>query len=336
MERTRVSGRQKAAIFLVTLGPELSAKVFKHLNEEQIEQLTLEIAAARKISPELRDRVVTEFQDMCIAHEYLTQGGIDYAKDVLERALGSQKAIDIIKRLTASLQVKPFEFIRGTDPSQVLNFIRGEHPQTIALILAYLEPEQAGAIMTELDADCKFDVAKRLAVMDRTSPEMVKEIERILERKFSSLVQPEYASVGGIKSIVDILNRVDRATEKSILENLEMEDPELAEEIKKRMFLFEDIVGLDDRAVQRVLREIDLSRDLPIALKSVSDEVKEKVFRNVSSRAADTLKEDIQYLGPVRLKDVEEAQQRIVTVIRKLDEEGEILISRGGEGDLIV
>jgi flagellar motor switch protein FliG len=273
---------------------------------------------------------------MCRARDYITQGGIDYAKDVLERALGNQRAVDIIRRLTSSLQVRPFQFIRGTNPSEVLQFIQGEHPQTIALILAYLDPGQAGAIMMALEPELKFDVARRLALMERTSPDLVREIEKILERKFSTLVQQEYAPVGGVQCIVDILNRVDRSTEKSIMENLEMEAPELAGEIKKRMFLFEDIVILDDRAVQRVLREVDLSKDLPLALKNVPENVKAKVFRNMSSRAVETLTEDMRYMGPVRLKDIEEAQQRIVNIIRKLDEEGEIVISRGGEAEMVV
>jgi flagellar motor switch protein FliG len=334
--RGRLTGRQKAAVFLVTVGPELSAKIIRCLSEEQIEQLTLEIAAARKIEPELRDSVMMEFQNMCRARDYITQGGIDYAKDVLERALGNQRAVDIIRRLTSSLQVRPFQFIRGTNPSEVLQFIQGEHPQTIALILAYLDPGQAGAIMMALEPELKFDVARRLALMERTSPDLVREIEKILERKFSTLVQQEYAPVGGVQCIVDILNRVDRSTEKSIMENLEMEAPELAGEIKKRMFLFEDIVILDDRAVQRVLREVDLSKDLPLALKNVPENVKAKVFRNMSSRAVETLTEDMRYMGPVRLKDIEEAQQRIVNIIRKLDEEGEIVISRGGEAEIVV
>lgn len=330
-----LSGKEKAAVLLISLGPEVSANIFKHMKEEEIEQLTLEIANVRKVTNEHRDSVLKEFHQLAVANEYLSQGGIDYAKDVLERALGTQKAIEIINRLTSSLQVRPFDFIRKTDPSQLLNFIQGEHPQTIALIMAYLEPEQASIIMSALPAESQADVTRRMAMMDRISPEILKEVESVLERKLSSLLTQDYSSAGGIQSVVDVLNQVDRGTEKSIMETLEVDDPELAEEIKKRMFVFEDIVQLDDRAVQQVLREIDTG-DLALALKGASEEVTVKFQRNMSQRAAEMLKEDIEYMGPVRLRDVEDAQQRIVNTIRKLEELGEIVISRGGGDEIIV
>lgn len=331
-----LAGKQKAAVLLISLGSELSAKIMQHLREDEVEQLTLEIANVRKVSTESKERVLEEFHQMCVAQDYIAQGGIEYAKEVLERALGTQKAIDIMNRLTASLQVRPFDFARKTDPSQLLNFIQHEHPQTVALIMAYLHPDQAAVVLSSLPPERQADVAKRIAVMDRTSPEVIREVERVLERKLSSLIMQDYTSAGGLESVVEVLNRVDRATEKTIMETLEVQDPELADEIKKRMFVFEDIVLLDNRSVQRMLREIDLSRDLPLALKATSEEVKAKIFRNISKRAVETLKENIEYLGPVRLRDVEEAQQKIVNVIRKLEEAGELIIARGGGDEIIV
>ena len=330
-----LNGRQKAAVFLVTLGSEVSSEIFKHLREDEIEQLTFEIARLDAIEPGQRDHVLAEFQELMMAHEYISSGGIDYARELLEKSLGSQKAVDIINRLTSSLQVRPFDFIRSTDPSHLLNFIQHEHPQTIALILAYLEPPKASIILGSLPTDVQSDVSKRIATMDRTSPEILREVERVLEKKLSTLSSEDYAASGGVESIVEILNLVDRSTEKSIIESLEEDDPELAEEIKKRMFVFEDIVLLDDRAIQMVLREVD-QPELAKALKAVDSEVQDKIFRNMSKRAATLLKEDMDYMGPVRLKDVEEAQQRIVAIIRKLEEQGEIVIARAGEDELVV
>lgn len=333
--KRELNGRQKAAIFLVTVGSEVSAEIFKHLREDEIETLTFEIARLETIDAEDRDKVLAEFQELMMAQDFITTGGIDYARELLEKALGSQKAVDIINRLTSSLQVRPFDFIRRTDPTHLLNFIQQEHPQTIALILAYLEPQKASIILSSLPHEIQSDVAKRIATMDRTSPEVLREVERVLEKKLSTLSSEDYTSAGGVESIVDILNLVDRSTEKSIIESLEEEDPELAEEIKKRMFVFEDIVMLDDRAIQKVLREVDTA-ELAKALKAVDSEVQDKIFRNMSKRAATLLKEDMEYMGPIRMKDVEEAQQKIVAIIRKLEEQGEIVVARGGEDELVV
>ncbi|WDV47690.1 flagellar motor switch protein FliG [Clostridiaceae bacterium M8S5] len=335
MTKTReFTGKQKAAILLIALGPQKSADIFKHLKEDEIEELTLEIANMRKVSPEEKEAVLQDFYQLCLAQEYISEGGIDYAKDVLERALGSQKAVNIINKLTTSLQVRPFEFIRKADSSQILNYIQQEHPQTIALILAYLTPIQAGQILSNLPLDVQSEVARRISVMDRTSPEIIKEIERILESKFSTMVSQDYTSAGGIQSIVSILNSVDRGTEKHILEELENRDAELSEEIRRRMFVFEDIVSLEPRYVQRFAREID-NNQWAIALKSASEEVKEVIYSNMSKRLVEMIKEDMEFMGPVRLKDIEEAQQNIVNVIRKLEEEGEIVTPRGGE-ELVV
>jgi flagellar motor switch protein FliG len=329
------SGRQKAAIFLVTIGSEISAEIFKFLREDEIETLTFEIARLETIDAEQKDAILQEFQELMMANQFISTGGIDYARELLEKSLGSQKAIDIINRLTSSLQVRPFDFIRRTDPAHLLNFIQQEHPQTIALILAYLEPNKASIILQNLPHEVQSDVARRIATMDRTSPEVLREVERVLEKKLSSLSSEDYTAAGGVESIVEILNLVDRASEKQIIEALEDEDPELAEEIKKRMFVFEDIVMLDDRAIQKVMREVD-SQELAKALKSVDSEVQDKIFKNMSKRAASMLKEDMEYMGPVRLKDVEEAQQKIVSIIRHLEDTGEIVVARAGEDELVV
>jgi flagellar motor switch protein FliG len=329
------TGRQKAAIFLVSVGSDISAEVFKYLREDEIETLTFEIARLEAIEPEQKDAILQEFQELMMANQFITMGGIDYARELLEKSLGSQKAIDIINRLTSSLQVRPFDFIRRTDPAHLLNFIQQEHPQTIALILAYLEPNKSSVILQNLPHEVQSDVARRIATMDRTSPEVLREVERVLEKKLSTLSSEDYTAAGGVESIVEILNLVDRASEKQIIEALEDEDPELAEEIKKRMFVFEDIVMLDDRAIQKVMREVD-SQELAKALKSVDTEVQDKIFRNMSKRAAGMLKEDMEYMGPVRLKDVEEAQQKIVSIIRHLEDIGEIVVARSGEDELVV
>ena len=330
-----LNGVQKAAILLIALGPEKSAQIFKHLKEEEIEELTLEIANTRSISPALKEEVIEEFYQVCLAQQYIAEGGIGYAKELLEKALGDDRAQDVITKLTASLQVRPFEFIRKTEPSQVLNFIQDEHPQTIAMILSYLSAGQASLIIGALPPEKQADVAKRIAMMDRTSPEVIKEVERVLERKLSSLINQDYTIAGGVDAVVNILNTVDRGTEKRIMESLEIEEPELAEEIRKKMFVFEDILLLDDRAIQRVLRDVDNS-DLGVALKGANDEVQAAIFKNLSSRLAAMIKEDMEFMGPVRMKDVEEAQQKIVGIIRKLEDSAEIVISRGGSDELVV
>lgn len=329
------NGIQKAAILLIALGPEKSASIFKHLKEDEIEELTLEIANTRSVSPQTKESVLNEFYQVCLAQQYIAEGGIGYAKELLDKALGSDKAQEVITKLTASLQVRPFEFVRKTDPSQVLNFIQDEHPQTIAMILSYLSPAQSAMILGALTPEKQADVAKRIAKMDRTSPDVIKEVERVLERKLSSLINQDYTIVGGVDAIVGILNTVDRGTEKHIMESLEIEEPELADEIRKKMFVFEDILLLDDRAIQRVLRDVD-NNDLAIALKSANEQVQSAIFNNMSKRLAVMIKEDMEFMGPVRMKDVEEAQQKIVNIIRKLEDAGEIVISRGGGDEIIV
>ena len=311
MNNDSYTGVQKAAILLITLGPEKAATIFKHLKEDEIEELTLEIANTRSVSPQTKEEVLEEFYQVCLAQQYIAEGGIGYAKELLEKALGNDKAQGVIAKLTASLQVRPFEFIRKTDPAQA------------SQVLGALPPEK------------QADVAKRIATMDRTSPDVIKEVERVLERKLASLVNQDYTIVGGIDAIVGILNSVDRGTEKHIMESLEIEEPELADEIRKKMFVFEDILLLDDRAIQRVLRDVE-NADLELALKNTTEEVQNVIYKNLSKRLAAMIKEDMDFMGPVRMKDVEEAQQKIVAVIRKLEDAGEIVISRGGGDDIVV
>ena len=330
-----MSNQQKAAILFITLGPEYSAKIFQHMADDEIEKITLEIASQKQVTPEQKRLVISEFYQMAMAKNYISTGGLEYAQNVLEKALGSEKAASIISRLTTSLQVRPFDFLKKTDPAQLLNFIQNEHPQTIALIMAYLDPDQAAILMGSLPPDKQAEVTKRIATMDRTSPDIIREVEKVLERKLSSLVTQDFTSAGGVKAVVEILNRVDRTTEKTITETLEVDNPELTEEIKRLMFVFEDIVMLDDRSLQMVLREVD-TKDLSLALKATPKEVADKLYKNMSKRAADMLREEIEFMGPVKIRDVEEAQQKVVNVIRSLEDKGEIVVARGKGDEMIV
>ncbi|MBO4780284.1 MAG: flagellar motor switch protein FliG [Selenomonadaceae bacterium] len=334
-EAKPMSAHEKAAILFIALGGDYAAKVFAHMDEEEIEAITLDIANNKQVNIDKKNQVISEFYQLMMANDYISTGGLEYAQDVLEKALGADKATDILKRLTTSLQVRPFEFLRKSDPSQLLNFLQNEHPQTIALVMAYLSPDQAGIVMSGLSVDAQSDVAKRIALMDRTSPDVIREVERVLERKISSLSTQDFTTAGGVPAVVEILNRVDRATERAIIESLEVDNPELAEEIKQLMFVFEDIVLLDDRSLQTVLREVD-TKDLSLAMKATSDEVAEKIYKNMSKRAADMLREELEYMGPVKIRDVEDAQTKVVNVIRNLEDKGVIVIVRGqGEGMLV-
>lgn len=328
--------RQKAAILLVALGPEATAKLLKHMREEDIETLTLDVARMGKITPEVRHQVVAEFHEMCLAQEVIAEGGIDQARKALEAAFGNDRASEIVNKVIQALQVLPFDFVKKTDPSQLLSFIQDEHPQTIALILAHLNPNQAAAVVSGLPQELRAEVARRIAIMDRTPPEVIREIERVLERKLSNaIVTQGFTNAGGVKSLVEVLNWVDRTTEKTILESLTETSPELADEVKKLMFVFEDIILLDDGSIQKVLREVD-TKELALALKGVGEEVQTRIYKNMSERAANMLKEDMEFMGPVRLRNVEEAQQRIVGIIRRLEEAGEIVVARGGAEEIVV
>ena len=335
MKKLEMNSREKAAILMISLGPEVAASVYKHLSEEEMEWLTLQISSMKRIDPVEKLEVMEEFHELATAQNYITQGGIGFAKSVLEKALGEEKAMELIYRLTSTLQVRPFEFARKADPKQLLNFIQNEHPQTIALVLAHLDPAKSGQILSELPAEAQSDVARRIATMDRMNPEIISEVEQILERNLSQAGMQDYAQSGGIEAVVQVLNGVDRTTERTILDTLEIQDPELAEEIKKRMFVFEDIVTLDARAIQRIIREVS-NEDLLLSLKVSSDDVKEMVYRNMSQRMVESFKEDMEFMGPVRLRDVEEAQSRIVGIIRRLEDMGEIVVARGGGDDIVV
>lgn len=330
MART-LTGPQKAAIVLLHLGKERAGKILRQMRESEVEDLMAEVARLGEVDPKSMEKTLTEFRDMASAQVYFAKGGLNYAKEMLEESLGRDKAREIYERLTISTMELPFEFLRAADPRQVLSFLQDEHPQTVALVLAHVLPEQAALVMSGLPENVQVEVARRIAQMDRTSPEVIRQVETVLERKSSTLLQPsESSNAGGIQPLVEILNRSDRTTEKLILENLHTADPELADEVRNRMFVFEDIVSLEDKSVQLVLREID-SKELAIALKGVRDDVAEKVTKNMSERAAESLRDEIDLLGPVRLKQVEEAQGNIVKAIRRLEEAGQIIVSRGGE-----
>ena len=330
-----MTSKDKAAILMITLGKDYAAKLYKYLTDEEIEQLTLAITSMRRVDSEIKEHVVDEFFEICMAQKFVSEGGIDYAREVLDQAFGDKKASELIYKLSSALRVRPFDFIRKADSTQVFNFIQNEHPQTIALILSYLEPKQAAPVLASLPLEKQSNVIARIANMGSSSPEYVKEAERVLEKKLSSLISGQQSYVGGIDSLVQILNSVDRGTERHLLESLEQTDAELAEEIRNRMFVFEDVTKLGSQAIQRVLKEID-NRDLAVALKGATKEVTKVIFDNLSKRLQEMIKEDMEFMGPIRVRDVEEAQQKIVNVIRKLDDAGEIIISRKQEDELIV
>lgn len=336
MAKDKLSGVQKAAILFITLGPDASAPILKKLPENEIQKITFEIANMPKVKKEIKEEVLKEFVDLNKAKDYIIEGGFEYAKNLLSRALGAQRAIEIIEKVSEiTQQYRPFGIARKADAHQLLNIIMNEHPQTIALILCYLQSDKAAQILSGLPEELQADVAKRIATMNNTSPIVVEEVEEILEKKLSNVIRADIATIGGVQSLVDILNNVDRGTEKAILEELDREQPELAEKVRESMFVFEDIITLDNTSIQRILREVDM-KDLALAIKGSSEEVANVIYNNMSKRAAQTLKEDIEFMGPVRLIDVEKAQQSIVAVIRRLDDTGEIVISRGGEDAIII
>ena len=329
-----IPGKAKAAILLVFLGPETSRVILQSLSDQEIETLTIEIAKQRKISTEEKLSVLFEFEQMMMARKFYAEGGLEYAKLLLEKTVGPGKALEILARMGTSLQLQPFEAARTADPSQLATLIQNEHPQLVAMIMAYLQPEKAAVVLQSMDHDSQIEIAKRLALMDRTSPEITREVENYLEEKLSSIIGQDLTTVGGIDTIISVLNSVDRATEKTIIETMEVQEPILADEIKKKMFVFEDVVLIDDRGLQRLFKEID-QKDLSLALKGVTDVVKEKFYKNMSKRAAEMLKEDMAYMGPVRMRDVDQAQQRIVKLVKKLESKGEIIVSRPGEEEMI-
>jgi flagellar motor switch protein FliG len=335
LSTTSMSGVRKAAILLVRMGKEHSSRVLAGLRESEVEELSAEIARLDRLEPEVANDVMDEFYAMATT-KHAGIGGMDYARELLEASLGTERANLILDRLQASMTDMPFNFLSHADPRQVLSYVQYEHPQTIALVLAHVPSALASSILSGLTPDVQSDVAHRIAVMDRTSPEVIRQVELALERKLSTVLQPnELSTVGGLQPLVDIINRADRTTERLILEALEARSPEIAEEIRRRMFMFEDIINLDDRSVQLVLRQVEPA-DLATALKGVSDEVRDKVTGNLSERGRENLLEEIDLMGPVKVKMVEEAQTKVVAVIRSLEDSGQIEIQRGGDADELI
>ena len=331
-----LSGAQKAAVLLVQLGKEKSAAVLKSLRESEVEEVLNEVARMKGVPTETVDAVLEEFSTLASARRYYAQGGMDFAREVLEATLGSDRAKELLDRMKASLVEMPFEFLRRADARQVLSFLQDEHPQTVALVVAHMRADQAAIVISGMPDELQADVAHRVAVMETTSPDVVRRVEEVLERKLSSVLQSGDSSVaGGLQPLVDIINHADRATERLILEGLERRDPSLAEEVRSRMFMFEDITTLDDRSVQLVLRSVD-SKELATALKGVSTDVRGKIMANVSERAAANLTDEIDLLGAVRLSTVEEAQAKIIYTIRSLEESGQIMLSRGDRDEYVV
>ncbi len=331
----RISPRQKAAQIIISLGTDAASGVYKHLQEEEIEKLTYEITRQQSISPDIADDVVEEFYGLCVAQKVYLEGGITYAKNVLEKAFGVQQGTALLERVTKSLRTKAFGFVRKADYKNLMNMIVNEHPQTIALILSYARADQASSIITELPEDVRLEVVERIAKMDRTSPDIIRQVEAILEKKFESVLSVDLLEVGGINYIAEIMNKMDRGTEKFIFDELGKKDARLTEEIRKRMFIFEDIITLDSMSIQIFLREVD-TKDMAVALKGSNKDVTAIIFENMSQRMRETIESEIEYLHNIRVRDVEDAQQKIVAIIRRLEEEGEIVITKGGKDDIIV
>ncbi len=329
-------GVRKAAILLIQMGKDRAAQVMSHLSDAEVEGISAEIARLDSVSASETGLVLSEFHDLATAHAHITQGGFNFAKQLLEQSLGPERAKEIMERLHAASVQMPFQFLHRADPAQLRGFIADEHPQVIALVLAYMAADKASLLLSGLPAHQQAVVAHRIAVMDRTSPEIVRTVETILERKLSSMLQPaEVSRVGGVDPLVNIINRSDRPTERQIVEGLEGLDAALADEVKSRMFMFEDIVGLDDRSVQQVLRQVDTA-ELALALKGVSESVRAKITSNLSERAAENLLDEVEMLGAVRLAQVEEAQQGVIRTIRQLEEQGQIMVRRGNDDEFVV
>lgn len=334
MAQQEYTSIQKAAAVMIALGAREAAEVYKHLRDDEIELLTIEIAKINRLPSDEMKLIVDDFYGLCLAQKVIAEGGIEFARDVLEKAFGTQQAVSYMERVTKSLKTKSFDFIRKADYKSLLNILQNEHPQTIALILSYARADQASQVISELSPDLRIEVIERIAKLDRASPEMINIVEKILAKKFGSIISVDLMELGGINHVADIMNNVDRGTEKQIFDELGLKDPELADNVRKLMFVFEDIVFLDDMSIQRFLREID-SKDLAVALKGTNAEVSAVIFNNMSKRMQESIASDIEFLHNVRMRDVEAAQQRIVDSIRKLEEEGELVISKGGKDDVI-
>lgn len=335
MAEPKLSGKQKAAAIIISLGADDASKIYKYLKEDEIEQLTYEISRLQHLSPRTMEDTLKDFYDLCLTQKVITEGGLEYAKNVLEKAFGSQTATSLLERVTKTLRSKSFDFLRKADYKNLLTIIQNEHPQTIALILSYARADQASAVIAELPKEKRIDVVERIAKMDRTSPEIVKYVEQELEKKFNTIISVDFTEIGGVNYVADVMNNMDRGNEKYIFDELNKKDAKLADEIRMRMFVFEDIVTMDSLSIQRFLREVD-SKDLVYAIKGSNKEVSDMLFGNMSTKMAETIKSELEYTHNVRLRDVEEAQQRIVSVIRRLEEEGELIIAKSGKDDIIV
>ncbi len=336
MEYETMSNTQKAAVALVAFGPEVSALVLKGMGEQDLEKITIEIANLRDVPPDIEAKVITECHDIFMARQYISQGGVDFASEILTKAVGKAKAKDILNRLESSFKATGFSLLKDIDPKQLAGYFQNEHPQTTALILTQLTPTQAAAVLSELAPELQTEVSLRIATMEKIAPEILHDIEATLEEHFGTESGRDLSVSGGAKTIAEILNLIDASAEKNILQSLEAEDPDLAGEVKNMMFVFDDLVLLDDRSIQRLLKEIE-TKDLSVALKAASDEVKDKIFGNVSERVSVMIKEEMEFMGPTRLSDVEAAQGRIVEIVRRLEEEGQVIISgRGGKEDIVV
>jgi flagellar motor switch protein FliG len=326
-----LKGIEKAAVLLVAVGEERASEIFRHLGDAEVEALSLEIAKSRKVPTTVSREVLGEAVETVLAEDYIAEGGVDYARSILERSLGASRAEELIGRLSATIERRPFEFLRRTPPEQIHVFLRNEAPQTIALVIANLHTTLAAEVLSFLEPEEQADVARRVAKMAETRPEVVSQVENVMRQKLSNVIAQEYAAAGGVKSLADILNHSDRTTERNVLDELAKTEGELAEEVRLLLFTFEDIVKLDDRSIQMVLKEVD-QKDLAVALRGVSEDVRHRIFSNMSERGAELLREEIEFQPPQRKRVVEEAQGRIVGVVRRLEEAGAVVLSRGGGG----
>ncbi|UOO37331.1 flagellar motor switch protein FliG [Oscillospiraceae bacterium CM] len=331
----RLTRREKAAILLIALGKNQAAEIFKYLTEEEIATLTLAITTTEKVTKEESESVLSEFLETVLAQKFISEGGLDYARGVLKKALGDNKAGEILDKLTETLQVRPFEFVRKADTMQIVHLVANENPQMIALLMSYLEPKKASGVLAALPNSLQVEVITRMANMESVIPEYIREAEMILEQRLAKMGMSDQTTVGGIDAVVKIINSVDRGTEKNILESLDVLDPDLSENIKKNMFVFEDIAKLSNQAIQRVLKDVQQS-DIAVALKGANEEVKNVIMSNLSKRLQEMIADDLSVMGPMRMKDVEEAQQKIVNAVRALEENGEIIVSRGDASDVLV
>lgn len=334
MENSSLLPEQKAAAVIVSLGAEKASKIYQHLSESEIEKLTIEVAKLGHLPSEQTEEVLDEFYKTCLTQKVVTAGGMEYARSVLEKAFGESTAQTLLERLAKSLKTRPFEFVRKSNAKNLLSFLQHERPQTIALVLSYAEPDQAATVISELPKEKQIKVVECVARMESASPDAIKVVEASLKKRFENILQTDYTTIGGVDYIADVMNHMDRGNEKYIFDELGKENEELADTIRKKMFVFEDIVSMDNRSIQRFIRECDI-KDIVYALKGADENIKSLIFANVSSRMAESIQSDLEVTVNVRLRDVEEAQQRIVAVIRRLEEAGELIIVKSGKDEII-